>query len=119
MIMGAEAVLESARAKDYLENDQEAPMADFSKKRPPAAGASRGKKGGRRTASQGVTVHFATSMANIDFTKRGPVRRIARQMTIEDRLEAKADIADQRDYSGQRSLSDMSDDELIAFLSRV
>ena len=37
--------------------------------------------------------------------------------TIEGRLEAKAHAADCRDYPGQRSLGEMQDGELIAFLS--
>ena len=42
---------------------------------------------------------------------------VAREETIEDRLVAKAAAADRRDYTGQRSLGDMSREELRALLS--
>jgi hypothetical protein len=41
----------------------------------------------------------------------------AQEKTIEDRLIAKAKAADHRNHAGQRSLADMSREELHAFLS--
>jgi hypothetical protein len=46
-------------------------------------------------------------LANISVKQRGPVARIARQTTIEDRLEAKAARGDRREYAGP-SLDEMS-----------
>jgi hypothetical protein len=57
-----------------------------------------------------------TNVAMVGFGKRGPMGSLGRRMTIEDQLEAKAITADRKDYARQRSLSDMSDDELMAFL---
>lgn len=41
-----------------------------------------------------------------------------REETVEDRLIAKAKIADRTDWTGQRSLGQMSFEEFCAFLSR-
>jgi hypothetical protein len=62
------------------------------------------------------------SGGSVDVTQAIPRRPaasapVAREETIEDRLIAKAEAADRRDYTGQRSLGDMSREELHALLS--
>ncbi|MBV8868908.1 MAG: hypothetical protein JOY65_05755 [Acetobacteraceae bacterium] len=84
-------------------------MADSEEKRPSAAGANRGERAVRRTAAQGATTHSAT-MANTDVGQRRGMRRIARQLTVEDRLEAKAARGDRRKHTGP-SLDEMSREE--------
>jgi len=67
----------------------------------------------------------ATRTASLGFMASGPVASrkqlaaspSAREATIEDRLIAKAKAADHRNHTGQRSLTDMSREELRAFLS--
>ncbi len=99
----------------YIWFCQEEPMARQSSKRPPPVGANRGKEAAPPLVASIRKTGYAT-LTVTDSTKQGPMRRIARQTTIEDRLEAKASVADQRDYSGQCSLGQMSREERRKFL---
>ncbi len=80
-------------------------MAPDDSKRPPAASADRGKKTVALITRETKAGHAV--LANIGVKKRGPMNRIARQTTLEDRLEAKAARGDRLEYSGP-SLDEMS-----------
>ena len=91
-------------------------MAGSETKGPSSTGVSRNRRrAGQKTAATLATEFVTTVHPGPDPGR--PMHSVIRRGTIEDCLEAKAVVADTRDYSGQRSLSDMSDDELIGFFS--
>lgn len=53
---------------------------------------------------------------DLDLTQREHARCIAGEQTIEDRLVEKAEAADRRDFTGQRSLGQMRREEQHKFL---
>ena len=62
---------------------------------------------GTRAATNNAAMGFMVS-ARLTRTKRAPAPPPAEEETIEDRLTAKADLADQMDFTGQPSLGQMT-----------
>jgi hypothetical protein len=87
-------------------------MAARDDKRPPG-GVGQGAKPARPLARE-LTLGFPTN-AKIARTRRTSRPRPPVE-TIEDRLVSKAEAADRRDYTGERSLGEMSREEMHKFL---
>ena len=81
-------------------------MAQHSRQRPPADGANRGIRP--------VTMNYAVQ-TGVDVSTETPVRRKARVMedrTVENRLTIKAVAADHAELDEERSLGQMTDEEI-------
>lgn len=84
-------------------------MAHQEDKRRTGHGAKRGHK--ERSPDRDLSIEYAV-IADL----KPPAAKNSAPKTIEDRLVEKAAAADHRDYTGQRSLGQMSKEELRKYL---